>query len=236
MSAPLVVLSIYRQRNVQHILDLLGPSEPSVRCAFWALDSPAPQLSAVTVGEGPGLKFDLLNQLVGAAELQPSEAVIVTDDDVTFTRGSLREFVELASEAEFDLAQPAHDRRSHWSHSITRRRRLSVARLTTFVEIGPVFFCGLGRRAEFVPFPENAGMGWGLDLKWHDLQTRGASLGIVDRAAVTHHVPPGVGYDIEHERNLNRERLAARGVERMADVQSVLATWRPWQRRAPWTG
>ena len=234
MSISLVVLGVYRQRNVQHVLDLLGPSDPSMRCMFWALDSPAPQLSAVTVGEGPGLKFELLNHLVAAAQLRPSEAVLVADDDVNFTRGSLREFVETAAEAEFDLAQPAHDRRSHWSHSITRRRNLSVARLTTFVEIGPVFFCGLGRRAEFVPFPENAGMGWGLDLAWHDLQRTGARLGIVDRTPVTHHVPPGVGYDIERERNLNRERLAARGVERMADVQAALATWRPWQRRPPW--
>lgn len=229
-----LVIGIYRRRNGAQVRELLATGGDRFRAALWALDSVAPELSDLTAGDGPGQKFELLNRLLTIASPHAGEAVVVVDDDISFVRGSLEEFVDISAAAAFDLAQPAHARGSHLSHEITRQRRLSIARLTTFVEIGPLFVCMPRRRSQFMPFPGDVGMGWGLDLTWHDRHREGAALGIVDRVALRHHVPPGGEYDIEALRESNSERLRRRGVERMADVQAVLATWRPWQKRPPW--
>lgn len=228
-----LVLGIYRQKNAGQLHDLLATGG-HLRVALWALDAVSPRLAHTTVGCGPGPKFDLLNRLLATAKPAPSEAVVIVDDDIKFVRGGLDEFVGISAAAGFDLAQPAHGRGSHLSHEITRRRALSIARLTTFVEIGPLFVCNPPRRELFLPFPEGAGMGWGLDLAWHDRHREGAVLGIVDRVVLRHDAPAGAEYDLEAHRARNRERLTARGLERMADVQAVLATWRPWQKRPPW--
>lgn len=234
MTPPGLVIGVYRARNADQLLSLLRTAGTSARVALWALDSVAPQLQTHTVGEGAGAKFELLNRLISIASPYSGEAVVAVDDDITFVRGGVAEFLDVSVRAGFDLAQPAHAPGSHVSHDITRRRRFSVARLTTFVEIGPVFACMPHRRSDFIPFPEHAGMGWGLDLEWHDRYKEGAVLGIVDRVAVRHHEPPGVEYDLETHRAENQQRLRSRGVERMRDVQAVLETWRPWRSRPPW--
>ena len=69
--------------------------------------------------------------------------LVVADDDLVFTRGSLVSLLDVCRRAGFDLAQPARsdDNRMHEfnvAHEITRARNLSRARLTTFVEIGPL--------------------------------------------------------------------------------------------------
>lgn len=234
MTINALVVGIYRQRNEPYLSELLEGGGEGFRTALWAFDSVTKAFSGFTVGEGPAPKFELINQILERQPPGPDEHVVVVDDDVTFVHGRLRAFVSLAAAAGFDLAQPAHAWRSHRSHDITRRRAASVARRTTFVEIGPVFLVAPTRRDELVPFPENAGMGWGLELDWYDLHTRGGLLGIVDHVSMRHHVPPGVGYDIEGERAANSVRLRARGVERMADLQHTLETWRPWRRAPPW--
>ena len=235
MAHRVLVTGIYRQRNADILRRMLeGIDAGRVRTALWALDAVAPSLESRTFGEGPGGKFELINRLLSLVPLVDSEYLAVADDDVSFTRGSLNRFVDVAAGGRLHLAQPAHDRRSHRSHEITRRRRFSKARQTTFVEIGPVFLVAPELRERVVPFPDGVGMGWGLELQWHDLHTAGARLGIVDAVAVRHHVPPGAGYDLEAERSANRERLKSRGWERMSDMQVTVQTWRPWQRKAPW--
>ena len=230
-----LVTGIYRTRNAETLCRMLDEVDPATfRTALWALDASAPLLADHTVGEGGGSKFELLNRILALQPLAESEYLVVTDDDLTFRRGSLGRFLDIAVACHLDLAQPAHDRRSHRSHEITRRRLLSKARRTTFVEIGPVFLVAPRLRTEIVPFPDGVGMGWGLELLWHDLHTQGAALGIVDAVSVRHHVPPGAGYDLEAERLANSERLKSRGWERMADMQATLQTWRPWQASPPW--
>ena len=232
---PVTALCIYRARNAAEVERLLldvMPTATDVR--LWALDEVAPTLAGRTVGCGPGGKFPLLNRLVAAAHLPVDRYLAVLDDDVRFVRGDLGVLLDRAIAADLQLVQPAHARRSHSSHPITRRRPLSCVRLTTFVEIGPVFLVAPPARERIVPFPEDEGMGWGLELRWSALRSDGMRLGIVDDVSVRHLTPPTDSYDATDERKRVAKLLAAMGVTSMRDLQSTLATWRRWQPRPPW--
>ena len=88
-----------------------------------------------TVGVGVGAKLHLLNDVVARAGID-HEWLVVSDDDVEFTRGSVVDLVALCSRAGLDLAQPGRsDDNSQYefnvAHDITFARRLSRARTTT---------------------------------------------------------------------------------------------------------
>ena len=132
-----------------------------------------------------------------------------------------------------DLAGPARSERE-LDHAITAARRLSVARRTSFVEIGPLFVVGPRWRDRIVPFPEERGMGWGLELEWHELHREGCELGIVDAVRVRHLGERGEGYDFRTDVHRVHAELEERGFDSWQDVQRTLATWRPWQRSPGW--
>jgi hypothetical protein len=123
---------------------------------------------------------------------------------------------------------------SNISHRITWMRPLSRARLTTFVEIGPIFAVSPGWRDQVVPFPEDVGMGWGLDLRWMDLAEEGCRLGIVDSTPVRHLSPYATAYAPENEIERLERLLEARGAPGWKGLRRTLATWRPWRARPPW--
>jgi hypothetical protein len=208
------------------------------KVGLWALDVVDDTLSPFTVGSGSGPKLSLLNETLARTDADEGW-IVVSDDDVVFTRGDLPAFVAFCRHAGFDLAQPARsdDNSTHEfnvAHPITRARRLSKARATTFVEIGPLFAIGPRWRDRIVPFPGERGMGWGLELDWFDLQRDGCRLGIVDSIRVEHVGTPGADYDFELEADLMHRELAERGFAGWDDVERVLAVWRPWQRVPPW--
>jgi hypothetical protein len=229
------VLSVYRERNA-HVLERL--LEPAVAegwpVALWALDQPAPTLELWTHGHGPGTKFDLVNGLLPELKLEPDDWVAVVDDDAVFVRGTLLSFVSTAAAAGLGLAQPAHALRSNISHRITWRRPFSTARLTTFVEIGPIFAVEPAWRGRVLPFPGGIGMGWGLELDWMELRKDGCRLGIVDATPVRHLARFAAGYSPHEEVAELERRLGERGAPGWGDLRRTLATWRPWQRRPPW--
>lgn len=139
-------------------------------------------------------KFENLNRLLAAHDLTRFDWVLVLDDDVTLPRGFLDRFLALAEREGYELVQPAHRRRSHaaWEHT---RRRGRGARPTTFVEIGPVTAFGGRAKDELLPFPEDVGMGWGLDAHW---SARGYAMGIVDATPIGHlQAPAGDAYSRE---------------------------------------
>ena len=81
--------------------------------------------------------------------------------------------------------------RSHAAWRVTRRRPLSLARRTDFVEIGPVTIFSRRAAAELTPFPELR-FGWGLDNHWGALaRERGWRLGILDALPVRHECAAG---------------------------------------------
>ena len=159
--------------------------------------------------------------------------LVVSDDDVVFDRGDVLALVSLSTHAELDLVQPARSD-TEVDHVITAARRLSVARRTSFVEIGPLFAVGPGWRDRIVPFPEERGMGWGLELEWHELHREGCELGIVDAVRVRHMGQRGEGYDFRADAHRVHAELEERGFAGWSDVQKTLATWRPWQRSPGW--
>ena len=229
-----VLLCVYRERNAKVVSRLVRSGlRAGVTPRLWALDSVAPALASWTVGSGPGPKFALLNGLLDAAPVPAEAYVVVADDDVWLP--SLGWFLRVVRRAAFDLAQPAHTRHfSHPSHGVTLRAPRSIARVTEFVEIGPLFVVSPACRSAVLPFPADAGMGWGLEADWYGLHTRGARLGIVDAVPMRHLTPVATAYEQGEERERMARRLAAAGLGGLHEIQRTLATWRPWQRTPPW--
>jgi hypothetical protein len=160
--------------------------------------------------------------------------LVLADDDVVFRRGNVAALVAYCDRAGFGLAQPAHTADSQVSHAITRARRLSVARLTTFVECGPLVVVSERWLERVLPLPETRGMGWGLELDWMVLREDGCPFGIVDSCRIDHVGVVGGGYDKgEAVRQVHAE-LATRGIHDWSEIQQTIAVWRPWRRSPPW--
>jgi hypothetical protein len=232
VSASASLVGIYRARNADRVREIVQPAlDEGWTVAWWALDEVVDDLAGITAGHGPGEKLPLLNEILRASG--PSEWLVVSDDDLAFDRGDVVELVSLCDRAGLDLAQPARTD-PFADHGITSVRRLSVARRTSFVEIGPVFAVGPAWRERIVPFPEERGMGWGLELDWHELHREGCALGIVDAVRVRHEGDRGEDYDYRAEAHRVHAELEERGFGGWHDVQLTLATWRPWQGSPAW--
>lgn len=240
-SSATTLVGIYRRRNAEHVRRLVDEARDALwATAWWALDEPDESLAEITVGTGHGQRLALLNETISRVREQTGW-IVVSDDDLSFTRGGLVSLLEMCRSARFDLAQPARsdDNRAHArnvAHDITRARRVSRARLTTFVEIGPLFVVGPTWRGRIVPFPEEREMGWGLELDWFSLHEQGCRLGIVDAVRIEHLGAPGADYDFRAYAHRVHQELADRGFDGWHEVQRTLAVWRPWQRTPPWAG
>jgi hypothetical protein len=131
-------------------------------------------------------KFENLNVLLAKAPERRPDWTLVVDDDVALPSGFLDRFLGICEAFALDLAQPAQTLRSHSAWKVTRRRPAALARITRFVEIGPVTAFRREPAAELLPFPELR-FGWGLDLHWAALAAeRGWRLGVVDAVPVRH--------------------------------------------------
>lgn len=239
LSSPsnVLLLSVYRHQNISTLLPIVLEARKSkwdVR--LWALDRVHPSLESFSVGGGAGSKFSLLNALLKIGDWSNFDWIIVCDDDAILENGSLAVFLELAEQAELSLAQPAHGDSSHRSHDISLWVPFSIARLTTFVEIGPIFAVHRSLSHQILPFPEECGMGWGLDIRWSDLTKDGARLGIIDLITIRHLVPVANQYRASIERERTLRLLEGRALKSIIELQHTLSVWRPWQRHAPWAG
>jgi glycosyltransferase involved in cell wall biosynthesis len=230
-----LLLCIYRRHHAPTVVPLATHAlDRGWEVRLWALDEPAPALASVTVGHGPGAKFPLLNGMLHEDDPVRFDWVVVADDDLAFGRRTLTDLLVTAEAAGLDLVQPAHTERSHRELEFTVRRPFSVARHTSFVEIGPLFAVRRPWTAHVLPFPPAYTMGWGLELEWSDLSGSGMRLGIVDGVPIRHLSPVGKGYAKDDERARLRALLDARGLDSVLDVQRVEGTWRPWQARPAW--
>jgi len=195
------------------------------------LDEYSQPLRQFTVGCGAGSRFDLLNEALSRAQSSGPRHLVVVDDDIILPAGIPR-VVALAELAGLGLAMPAHLPYSHYSHRLTRCRRLSAVRLTTYVEQGPLLVVAPAWRTRVTPFPADSGMGWGIELTWTALRDEGCRLGIVDAAPVLHLGPPGRGYNRPAEMARLVGALRAAGVadegsirSQVDSLQRVTATW-----------
>lgn len=131
-------------------------------------------------------KFQNANRLLEGVE-QDYDWLLIVDDDVRIPPHFLSLMIEIASALDFSLSQPAQSRFSNANWQITRRRFLSLARETSFVEIGPVTLVRADAMKLLLPFPQDLRWGWGLDFHWaHVVKENGLRMGIIDAATVVH--------------------------------------------------
>jgi len=207
-------------------LPQLTSGHHDVRLALAAAGEAEPALAAHTVAQGPGRgKFENLNAALERSE--PADWTLVVDDDVVLPERFLDRFLGVCEAASLELAQPAQSRRSHAAWRVTRRRPLSLARRTRFVEIGPVTAFAAGPAEELLPFPELR-YGWGLDLHWAALgERRGWRRGIVDATPVRHEdAPVGSAYGHQEAIDEGTRFLSGREYLSSSAAQETLATLR----------
>lgn len=228
-----LVAGIYRAVNAAPLQRVLGGVPRDWRIALWALDDVIPPLAAQTIGSGCGGKFELLNETLARAG--GDDTLVFIDDDAWISRGSFAGLVRLATRAGFDLAQPAHDRTSQSTYTFNRRRLATVARETTFVEIGPIMVLRGRAPSVLLPFPADIGMGWGLELLWRRERARGLRMGVVDAVTVHHPDPPNATYADGASAEYDRvDRLLAEdGLTDIRDAQRTVGRWWRGQRRPP---
>lgn len=208
----------------------LERSRHRVRLAFGSTGDGEPLMHAETVASGlSGGKFPNLNVVWEAVGSEDADWVVVLDDDVDLPAGFLDRFIGLTEAFELALAQPAQTLRSHAAWRLTRRRRGSLVRETSFVEIGPVTAFRRDVAAELLPFPDLR-FGWGLDSHWSAVAAeRGWRMGITDAVPVRHERAPVAGsYSTEAALEEARAFLADKPFVRAADVATIRT-----HRRAP---
>ncbi len=176
---------------------------------------------AVAPAGGAG-KFQNLNALLAGRDLATYDWVVVLDDDIALPGGFLDAFLCAADAAGLALAQPAHRRRSHAAWDVTRRRPGATARITSFVEIGPLTAFSREAAAALLPFPDLR-MGWGLDAHWAAVaRDRGWAIGVVDATPIEHLVrPTASSYPREAATAEARAFLADRPYVRRDEVRTL---------------
>jgi GT2 family glycosyltransferase len=174
-------------------------------------------------------KFENLNRLLAAHPPEGHDWLLVVDDDVELPRGFLDRFLFLCERFSLQLAQPAHRLNSHAAWPQTRRRALSVARETSFVEIGPVTAFAGATFSTLLPFPELR-MGWGLDAHWAALaREHGWRCGVIDAVSIRHRAAPAAAaYSRDDALAEARAFLAERPYLRADEARRTLACHRRW--------
>lgn len=136
----------------------------------------------------------VLNEAIASHDLDRFDYVLICDDDVELPAVFLDRYLAIVDRFHFDLAQPA--RIGKVDHEVTKQQPTCVARLTSFVEVGPVVSFGHLTQGVF-PLDEACAMGWGLDLAWSArAPAAGWRLGIVDATPIGHRLrSTGQHYD-----------------------------------------
>jgi hypothetical protein len=185
-----LVLGVYESGSrAPAAVSELRRSRHDVRFAYGSRDpQPDPSIAQETVAVGmDGLLLENRNRLLELAPPGPARWTLTVDSDVAFTPRWLDRFIAVCEHFDLALAQPANTRRSYESYDLTRRSPASLVRETRFVEIGPVAAIREDAARELLPFPADAGMGWGVDLHWsHVAAEHGWRMGIVDAVPIRH--------------------------------------------------
>lgn len=156
-------------------------------------------------------KYARISEMLSGHDLGAYDHVLLVDDDIELPRGFTDRFLWTVERTGLLLAQPAHRRHSHAAWPVTRRRLPFAARRTHFVEIGPLTLLRGEALQTLVPFPQDAGMGWGLDNHWGAIaRDRGWPIGVVDTTPMLHVNPVAAGYGRDETMTQMRRFLAGR--------------------------
>jgi hypothetical protein len=230
-----LVICVYRHKNAPILFRCVSEAvQRGWEVRLWALDQIHPDLVQYSRGSGKGSRCGLLNALIAGMDLSAFDWILVMDDDFEFQRGSLASFLAVADRAGISIAQPARAYGRYRSFRLINCDPFCVARLTSYVEIGPVIALNQAWAPRILPFPEGYGMGWGLDVLWSDLRKEGLRLGVVDWVTINHLSPVGKTYDNSPEKQRLVKMLRDRGLKSIEQMQETLAVWRPWQPHPLW--
>lgn len=187
------------------------------------------QVRFVSTAAGDRGRFENLNALLRDNPPADRDWLLLVDDDVVLPRGFLDVFLFVAARFDLAMAQPAHRRRSHAAWEVTRRRCGSIARETSFVEIGPVCALRADTFATLLPFPPLRA-GWGLDAHWAAVaREHGWRQGIIDATPIRHGLRPIAStYDRAAAIAEARAFLDGRVHVTAAQAQRTLVTHRSW--------
>lgn len=161
-----------------------------------------------------GLLYDNTNAVLELARNGSGsfpDWTIRMDSDALLPERFLDRFIAVAELLSLSIAGPAMTRASWWSWRVSRRSLTDLGRIASVVEQGPVIAFDRRAAEEFLPYPEEIGMGWGMDQYWAcKADELGLVKGYVDCAPIIHPAPAGRTYDsLEADRrsNITMERL-----------------------------
>ena len=231
---PLALACVYRSKNGANVRRMLDTHHFGAdRVALWALDECSPSLSEVTVGVGPGGRFELLRHCVDS--LDPAEDVwwVLADDDVKVRALGLRRAAAIAQCMKLDVCQPAHAWNSYFTYPFTLAQELVVGRRTDFIEIGPMLLIAPSARHLINELGQDSLMGWGVDIRWAAASRRGeVRMGIVDLVRMRHLRRPGKEYATGIEQSALTMALREVGASSALELQRTRFTWWMWERDA----
>lgn len=190
--------------------------------------TPDPAVAPVTVKaiEAPRPRFALVNELLAGVSLDRYAYVLVCDDDFRVPEAFVDRYLALVGRHDLALAQPARTHGSHVEHAITEQMEGLDARLTRFVETGPLFSIRRDALRLLVPFDEAAPEGRGCEFVWPvALETAGLRMGIVDATPLTCDLrPPGLR-DVAAEQRLMKAFLDQRSHVSRAEAFTILEAY-----------
>jgi hypothetical protein len=169
----------------------------------------------------PGTKFaSFYSMLRDARErVLDYDYVLLLDDDICISEGSISEMFEIASDSRLDLAQASLTQDSYYAHPVTANQSVDRIRRVNTVEIMMPL---MSRRAlDLGGYLFGLTIsGWGLDLVLGELVARrlGGKAGVIDRVQAKHGKPintqDGSFYRMLHSQNVFPE-LELRHLQRL---------------------
>ena len=153
----------------------------------------------------------------GRLDLARYRHVLLADDDLTVSHGSISAYFETVARLGLRVSHPAQDWSGYWSHRIMLRNPLAEWRETNFVEIMcPCVDTGfIARRLNDLPITFST---WGSDhALCHLARADGGKVGIIDTTVIRHTRP------IKTDGAFYR-KLAGDGIDPEAEFSAVLAT------------
>lgn len=151
----------------------------------------------------------------GVLDLSPYSYVMLADDDLAITEGTVSAFFNQVEELELTVAHPAQSPEGFWSHEKLLHDPTALWRETTFVEVMCPCFSTKFLMAHLDTMPITFST-WGTDFAFCYLaRAAGGRVGIIDTTVVRHLkpiTPSGLFYT----------KLAAHGINPHRELQAVL--------------
>ncbi|MCF8011059.1 MAG: glycosyltransferase family 4 protein [Clostridiales bacterium] len=173
-------------------------------------------------------KYTMLNMLLRDENLDDYDFIITCDDDITLPPSFIDTFLGLEQKYDFALAQPARTHNSYIDHAIVEKLDGLKARVSRFIESGPLVCYRYDAWALLLPFDEDVSpMGWGYDFIWpYLIEQAGMRSGIIDAAAVEHSMrKPVANYDYEEAKKQMEDCLSQNPYYSIEDAYTIIESY-----------